>query len=78
MHSLYARFVLWLIRPAVERIADQRIAAAMLPGGAVWRTNVSRHEGLAASQRKFFERAIGQRGSAAWKTSSPNDRRRRK
>jgi len=78
MHSLYIRFVLWLIRPAVERVADERIAAAMLPGGAVWRTNVSRHEGLAASQRKFFERAIGQRGSAAWKTNSPNDRRRRK
>lgn len=37
MHSLYARFVLWLIRPAVERIADERIAAAMRPGGAIWR-----------------------------------------
>lgn len=37
MHSLCARFVLWLIRPAVERIADERIAAAMQPGGTIWR-----------------------------------------
>lgn len=37
MHSLYTRFVLWLIRPVVERIADERIAAAMRPGGAIWR-----------------------------------------
>ncbi|TQJ97296.1 hypothetical protein FBY20_4091 [Achromobacter sp. SLBN-14] len=37
MHSLYIRFVLWLIRAAAERIADERIAAAMQPGGAIWR-----------------------------------------
>lgn len=61
MHSLYARFVLWLIQPALERHA-----VTMCP---------TSH---AASQKKFFESAIGQRGSAAWKTSSPNDRRRRK
>lgn len=28
MHSLYARFVLWLIRPAVERVVNERLAAA--------------------------------------------------
>lgn len=38
MHSLYARLVLWLIRSAVERIADERIAAAMQSGGAIWRS----------------------------------------
>jgi hypothetical protein len=37
MHSLCTRFLLWLIRPVVERIADERIAAAMRPGGAIWR-----------------------------------------
>jgi hypothetical protein len=37
MHSLYVRFVLWLIGPAVERIADERIAAAMRQGGQIWR-----------------------------------------
>lgn len=38
MHSLYTRFVLWLIRPAVERIADERIAAAMRTGGVIWKS----------------------------------------
>ncbi len=41
MHSLYVRFVLWLIRPAVERIADERIAAAMRTGGSIWRSGVA-------------------------------------
>lgn len=41
MHSLYTRLVLWLIRPAVERIADERIAAAMRQGGAIWKTGVA-------------------------------------
>jgi hypothetical protein len=41
MHSLYVRFVLWLIRPAVERIADERIAAAMRAGGVLWRSGVA-------------------------------------
>lgn len=38
MHSLCTRLVLWLIRPAVERIADERIATAMRSGGAIWRS----------------------------------------
>lgn len=38
MHSLYTRLVLWLIRPVVERIADERIATAMRSGGAIWRS----------------------------------------
>lgn len=37
MRNLYARFILWLIRTAVERVADERIAAAMRPGGGIWR-----------------------------------------
>lgn len=41
MHSLYVRIVLWLIRPAVERIADERIAAATRQGGALWRAGVA-------------------------------------
>lgn len=41
MHSLYARFVLRLIRPAVERISDERIAAAMRHGGALWKARVA-------------------------------------
>ncbi|MGE8454877.1 MAG: hypothetical protein ACN6OP_30570 [Pseudomonadales bacterium] len=41
MHNLYARFVLWLIRPAVERIADERISAGMRQGGALWRAGVA-------------------------------------
>lgn len=75
MHNLYARFVLWLIRPAVERIADERIAAAMRPGGAIWASRNRSIQVLStASQKRFFESAIGQRGQPAWKTSSPNDR----
>lgn len=42
MHSLYISLVLWLIRLAVERIADERIAAAMRPGGVVWRSRAVR------------------------------------
>jgi hypothetical protein len=40
MHSLYVRFVLWLIRPAVERIADERIAVSTRTGGALWKAGV--------------------------------------
>lgn len=39
MHSLYARFVLWLIRPAVERIAaGARQGGVRLPDRAVIRS----------------------------------------
>lgn len=93
MHSLYTRLVLWLIRPALERIVDERIAAAMRPGGAIWRghaapppspiprylsTKVLTRALDAEGQKRFFEAAIGRTDSPAWKTSSPNDDRRRK
>lgn len=41
MRNLYARFILWLIRPAVERVADERIAVAVRSGGVIWKTRAT-------------------------------------
>jgi hypothetical protein len=77
MHNLYARIVLWLIRPALEchNSMEIRTGADLRPGG---NEEIRIVVCDAAAQKQFFESAIGGRGSPAWKTSSPNDRRRRK
>lgn len=78
MHNLYARFVLWLIRPALELHAERGGPTL----GEIWKrvdaslgASISRNTAI---QKRFFESSIGQTDSPAWRTSSPNDDRRQK
>lgn len=67
MRSLYARFVLWLIRPALDRHNRIKVHLTAKP--------LLCDDG---SQKRFFQAAIGRKDSPVWKTSSPNDDRRQK
>lgn len=74
MRNLYARFILWLIQPALERHSCAGVAAP------VWTLSSDGmlHIGDCNSQKRFLESAIGGRGSSTWRPSSPSGDRKKK
>jgi hypothetical protein len=62
MKQLYARFVLWLIRPALDAAVSPATLAALDRMNRANEQLLDETRQLRRAQKDFFDRAIGHRG----------------